>query len=239
LRDKQFNPALILADSLIAKSSGQNSLDAIRIAGSAATGMKKWTDASLYFKKLVAANQNDAMALYNLSVAAFNQGQAAEARNLYSRALVSNPALRDQAFEKCIALPEKQSGGTEKPDTLDEKYNAAVELQTSGDDSSAETSYMKIVEANSGYFRAWNNLGAIYSARGELEKAAECYEKAVEREHSFIEAYANLVAVYIGMEDFRRARKWLTKAEMHNPENELLAAVEKQLEQAMAGAGDK
>jgi tetratricopeptide (TPR) repeat protein len=97
-----------------------------------------------------------------------------------------------------------------------------VDLQTAGNDSSAENLYLKVIAQDSLYNQAWNNLGALYGKRGEIEKAVHAYQKAIEKKHDIPETYANLVNLYIQLEEFVKARQWLIKGLGHNPDSDVL-----------------
>jgi tetratricopeptide (TPR) repeat protein len=99
-------------------------------------------------------------------------------------------------------------------------------LQDSGKDTAAEAMYKKILDKNPAYYHAWNNMGAIYSGRGELQQAVDCYLKSIEKQHDIPEAYANLVNVYIAMENYKEAQRWIVKGRGHNPDSDILKELE-------------
>ena len=84
------------------------------------------------------------------------------------------------------------------------------------------------MERDSSYGLAWNNLGAIYGARGDLEQAREAYLKALENQTA-PEIYANLANIFIALENVAEARAIVAKGLANNPGNRLLAGLERQL----------
>jgi tetratricopeptide (TPR) repeat protein len=113
-------------------------------------------------------------------------------------------------------------------------YNAAVALQGDQKNDSAETIYRRILEKKSSFYRAWNNLGAIYSARGELSEALNCFMKSVEKQHDMPEAYANIVNIYIAMDSTGAAQRWVIKGIGHNPDSQILKDLDAQVKGASA-----
>ncbi|MDO5576408.1 MAG: hypothetical protein Q4F84_04960, partial [Fibrobacter sp.] len=107
-----------------------------------------------------------------------------------------------------------------------------VELQNAGKDTAAEKMYRKILAKDSLYSLAWNNLGALYGVRGDIDNAEKSYTKAIEKRYDIPEAYANLVNLYIELEEFSKARKWIIKGMGHNPGSELLESLREKIAQA-------
>jgi Flp pilus assembly protein TadD len=115
----------------------------------------------------------------------------------------------------------------------------AVDLQNEGKDSAAEKIYLRIVAKEKYHSQAWNNLGALYGARGDIDNAEKAYFKAVEKKHDIPETYANLVNLYIELEEFVKARQWIIKGLGHNPGNEILTALREKLLEAEKAAKKK
>lgn len=57
---------------------------------------------------------------------------------------------------------------------------------------SEETLYIHTLHYSPKQARVWNNLGAVYEKKGNLEKALECYEKAVQLRPDLSEVAGNL-----------------------------------------------
>jgi tetratricopeptide (TPR) repeat protein len=150
-----------------------------------------------------------------------------ESWTYYQKARQLDPRVENKDIEKRYqALHSQGAGIAQIMDSVDYWYNTAVTLQDSAHDTTAEAYYKKILEKNPAYYLAWNNLGAIYSGRGELDTAVECYLKSIEKRHDIPEAYANLVNIYIEMKNIKEAQRWIIKGRGHNPDSELLKELE-------------
>jgi tetratricopeptide (TPR) repeat protein len=241
-----YGGALNAALEIYPRASAGERTDVLRVAGNAALGLKKWDDAKKWFREMIDINAGDALARYKLAVATLNGGDPDMAWHHYQQAIQTDLSVRDTAFEKRFSGPPGPVEAHTGLDSLDMLYNSAVEQQTAGNDTLAETQYLRITEANPGYYRAWNNLGAIYSSRGALKDAKKCYRNALDANRGFIEAYANMIGIYAAEKDFRKARKLLQKARENNPGNALIDEIEKSLDEAAtraeseerAGSGD-
>jgi tetratricopeptide (TPR) repeat protein len=238
LRSGKFKEAFAYSVELAGSASSNNVSDVQRVAAGAAASIKDWKQAEFWYGKLLKIKPGDPSSLCGMAIASYNLGKINEAIKLYDRAINTDSGVRDYAFERLINGSSGESSSLQI-DSLDRLYNEAVTMQTQGMDTAAEKIYRQITLCNPDYFRAWNNLGAVYSGRADLKTAVDCYQKAVENEHSFAEAYANLVAVYIAMEDYKQAKKWLMKGTLHNPDNPVFEDVRKQLEIADKQTGSK
>jgi Flp pilus assembly protein TadD len=114
-----------------------------------------------------------------------------------------------------------------------------VELQQQGSDTAAEKLYKKVIQKDPQYSLAWNNLGAIYGRRGDIDNAEKAYFKAIAKKHDVPESYANLINLYIELEEFSKARKWTIKGVGHNPDSEVLAGMREKIETAEAAAKER
>ena len=226
---KKYNEALSLAEALVKKAKGKDRADVCRLAGNADFGLKQWKKAKEWYEQLAGMEGNDPVVQYNCAVAAYNLGDIDAAWGYYKRALELNPALSNKDIEKRhAAVHSANQTDTAATDSLDALYNDAVALQREEKNVEAEQLYKKILGTRA-YPRAWNNLGAIYSARGELRQAEECFLKSVEKQHDIPEAYANLVTVYIAMDSLGAARGWIIKGLGHNPDSDVLKDLDSQV----------
>jgi tetratricopeptide (TPR) repeat protein len=229
LKDRQYKTAMALGQKLVRRADGSIRSDLCRLIGNAAFGLKQWDEARSWYMQLAGLKSDDPLVQYNLAVAAYNLGAIEEAWEHYQRARELDERITNRDIEKRYRALKQGSAATTRIEPIDSLYNVAVELQNSGSDTAAEALYHSIIQKDSTYHLAWNNLGALLAARGDLEQALDCYRKAVERNYGLVEGYANLVNIYMAMGDFSQARRWLLKGKGHNPDSDLLKEMEKHL----------
>ena len=228
-RLKNYSEALITAEYLIKRSSGADRADLCRLAGNSAFGLKQWKNALQWYLQLSNVEANNAVVQYNLAVASYNINDVENAWKYYQHARELDLKIRNVDIEKRYAALHGQAAGQSLINPNDSLYNAAVDLQTKGNDTAAEQIYLEVVVKDSLYNMAWNNLGAIYGKWGAIDKAEHAYQKAVEKKHDIPETYANLVNLYIELEEFVKARQWLIKGQGHNPDSDLLKDLKKKI----------
>ena len=230
---KKYAEAIAIGESLAQYAKGKDRGDVCRVVGNANFGLKQWKKARQWYEQLAGMEKNDAVVQYNCAVAAYNLGDVIASWEYYQKARQLNPSLSNKDIEKRYAAT--QSPG--RPDTavidsLDAMYNSAVALQREEkNDSAAEKLYIKILDIKPVYNRAWNNLGTIYSARGDLKEALRCFLRSIERQHDIPEAYANLVNVYIAMDSIGEAQRWNFKGLGHNPDSDILKELDAKLKE--------
>ncbi len=230
----RYAEALRITKEEAKTAKGKDYADVCRLAGNAAFELKEWESARMWYRQLSALRARDPVVQYNLAVASYNLNQIEEAFEYYTNARKLDSSIENNDIEKRYhALKDTASGPRVVLDSLDQWYNTAVEMQNEGNDSAAQLLYKKILAEDSTYIRAWNNLGAIYSAGGQLETAEEAYLKAIERKHDLVEAYANLANIYIAMEEYDKAKMLIFKGIAHNPESDLLKQIQENVELAV------
>lgn len=227
-----YKSAYDSATTLMKSASGDDKFNLIKLAGNSSIQLSDWKNSDLWWSHYLELKPFESLAAYNVAVAAYNMDNIDRAMEYYKKAQSIDPTIKNPDIENKYKFvhkePVKDSVIFEK---LDEMYNSAVVLQNSGKANDAKKIYEEIIEEDGRYYRAWNNLGAIYGAEGELEKAIDCYKNAVSRRADIIDGYANLVNIYIAIEDISNAERWLKKGYKLEPENEIL----KQLEAALRG----
>lgn len=228
----EYNVALQIGKELMQRSAGPDKESIYRLVGNSAIKLEDWETAKSSFKQLTEMNPNDAVAYYNMAVATFKLNDIDNAWELYQKAREIDPSMKNSDIEKRYKALQQKIEGMAEVDSLDELYNNAVVLQQNGNDTAAEEMYKEIILRDKRHYRAWNNLGAIYGARGEHEEAIECYKNAVSRRADIADGYANLVNIYISLEDFKKAKKWLYKGFKHNPDSDVLRQMEEELNRA-------
>jgi superkiller protein 3 len=224
---KEYADAIAIGERAVGKGRGEDRADVCRVVGNSAMGLKQWKKALEWYQQLEGVKRTDPLVQYNLAVISYNLGTMEESWAYYQKARRLDPKLENKDIEKRYqALHSPGAGIAQIMDSVDYWYNTAVTLQDSAHDTTAEAYYRKILEKNPAYYLAWNNLGAIYSGRGELDTAVECYLKSIEKRHDIPEAYANLVNIYIEMKNIKEAQRWILKGRGHNPDSELLKELE-------------
>jgi tetratricopeptide (TPR) repeat protein len=207
-----------------------------RLIGNAAIKNRDWETARAHFLQIIALQPMDTIAFYNCAVTSYNLGQIDEAWQYYQKARHLDPTLKNSDIEikHAIRIDDNQGDNfiAEPVNMLDSLYNKAVELQQSGDTTAAIELYLSIVHHDRRYYRAWNNMGTIYGAEGNVDKAIEYYKKSVGDDSNVVDGYANLVNVYIALEKYRDAEKWLKRGKKKHPASELLLTMERQLLEA-------
>jgi len=231
--------AMEAADEAIKRAAGNARAEICRTAGDCAVAAKKWADAKAWFAKLSAIEPNNAAAQYNTAVAHYNLGEVEESYNRYQKAReldkkIQNKdiELRYEQFKHGGLSPQKEAvlPNRTQNDSLDTWYNRAVDLQNAKKVDQAEALYKKILDQDTAFGLAWNNLGAIYGARGDLDQAEAAYLKALSAQ-SAPETYANLANVYIAKNDNARAAEIVAEGLEKNPNSAAL----KQLERKVKG----
>jgi superkiller protein 3 len=224
---KNYNEAIVIGEKLVAKAKGDDRADVCRLVGNAAMGQKQWKKALQWYQQLEDVRRSDPLVEFNLAVICYNLGSMEESWAYYQKARQLDPKLENKDIEKRYQSLHPADGTSgQVMDSADIWYNGAVTLQDSGKDTVAEAVYKKILDKNPAYYLAWNNLGAIYSGRGELQQAVDCYLKSIEKQHDIPEAYANLVNVYVAMENYKEAQRWIVKGRGHNPDSDILKGLE-------------
>lgn len=236
----QYAEALNITEKLLINAKGKDRADCCRLAGNAAFALKKWDSARQWYMQLSGMETNSAIVQYNLAVAFYNLNDIENAWKHYTRARQIDPSIKNKDIEsKYNSVNSKGRDSITVLDSTDIWYNMAVDLQNEGKDSAAEKIYLRIVAKEKYHSQAWNNLGALYGARGDIDNAEKAYFKAVEKKHDIPETYANLVNLYIELEEFVKARQWIIKGLGHNPGNEILTALREKLLEAEKAAKKK
>ena len=229
--------AMEAAEEAVKKAVGNARAEICRTAGDCAAAAKKWADAKTWFTKLSTIEPNNAAVQYNIAVAHYNLGEAEESYNRYQKARELDKKIQNKDIElryeqfkrggpsqqKEVALSNKTQN-----DSLETWYNQAVDLQNAKKVDQAEALYRKILEQDPAFSYAWNNLGAIYGARGDLDQAEIAYLKALDAQPS-PEAYANLANVYIAKNENAKAAEIVAKGLEKNPNSAALKQLDRKI----------
>jgi len=229
--------AMEAAEEAIKRAAGNARAEICRIAGDCAVAAKKWADAKTWFTKLSTIEPNNAAAQYNAAVAHYNLGEVEESYNRYQKARELDKKIQNKDIE--LRYEQFKRGGPSQQkevtlsnrsrnDSLDTWYNRAVDLQNAKKVDQAEALYKKILDQDTAYGLAWNNLGAIYGARGELDQAESAYLKALAAQQA-PETYANLANIYIAQNENAKAAEIVAKGLEKNPNSAALKQLERKV----------
>ncbi len=230
--------AMSLGEELVSDSRGDDRKELCRLIGNAAFRLSKWDKARIWYSQLSGLEPRNAIVQYNLAVAFYKTGKVKAGWEHYQKARELDSSLHNEELEKLHSSGGSQSSGAGAAETtylneLDVMYNNAVTFQSEGKGDSAIVLYNAILQRDSRYTRAWNNLGAIHAAAGELDRAEECYRKSVERRHDLVEGYANLTSIFMAKGEPDKARYWVMKGLGHNPDDSLLTGMKEQVEHVL------
>ncbi|WP_215537008.1 tetratricopeptide repeat protein [Borreliella bavariensis] len=173
------------------------------------------------------AKKPNEIAIYNLSIAKFENNKLEESLEIINKALNLNPEkseylylkasinLKNENYQNAISL---YSSVIEKnPENTSAYINLAKAYEKSGNKAQAISTLEKIINKNNKL--ALNNLGILYKKQKNYQKAIEIFEKAIK--NSDIEAKYNLATTLIEINDNIRAKDLLkeyTKLKPNNPE---------------------
>ncbi len=234
---QHYGPINEMENNLLDKAqSTANQKPLYRLLGNTAIKQQDWLKARRWFTRLTEIEQENGLAWYNRAVAEYNLDKIDLSWEYYQKARALNPSYSNQDIEKKYQATQVKPKKKIEFTQLEKMYNEAVEHQAQGNEKAAESLYRKIVQEDDRFYRAWNNLGAIYGAQGEIELAIDCYKNAVSKRADIADGYANLVNIYLALEKYSKAEKWLTRGKKHNPDNTLLEQLEKQLKSAKKSA---
>nr|WP_267509019.1 tetratricopeptide repeat protein [Borreliella garinii] len=171
-------------------------------------------------------NPNE-IAIYNLSIAKFENNKLEESLEIINKAINLNPKKSEYLYLKASINLKKEnypnaislySSVIEKnPENTSAYINLAKAYEKSGNKAQAISTLEKIINKNNKL--ALNNLGILYKKQKNYQKAIEIFEKAIT--NSDIEAKYNLATTLIEINDNTRAKDLLkeyTKLKPNNPE---------------------
>jgi len=222
-----LNEAVIAADLF----SGDEKIEMVRIAASSGAAVKNWSAALRWFSLLNKLEPTPQNAL-NAAIAAYNENNITLTKEFYTSAKKQDASISNKDIEARLEYeerPKEPQKTTIVFSVADSLYNAALNFHLSGDTQKAVELYNELLKSDPNYYRAWNNLGAIYGEQGEFEKAITAYENAVGRRADIADGYVNLVNIYSALDDINNAKKWLRKGLKAAPKDQNLLFFKKQL----------
>lgn len=73
--------------------------------------------------------------------------------------------------------------------------------------ASAQEAYAKAAQLNPAHVRAWNNMGILYSLRGQYLDAIRTYQRALAIQPDYGLAWLNMASAYFDLREYASARK--------------------------------
>jgi predicted O-linked N-acetylglucosamine transferase (SPINDLY family) len=158
-------------------------------------------EAEAIYRRILAAQPDQADALHYLGVALHQRGQSAEACKLLERAIAIRPRM---PHFYCNAVPAllavarhddairvAQQALALRPGYGEAMYMLGLAWRYKGDFEQAIEWYRRAIEAKPDHAEAWNALGMRLRDKGELAEAMSCYQRALEIHPNFADAYNN------------------------------------------------
>jgi protein O-GlcNAc transferase len=183
------------------------SADSVVVAGLWAAGLqhhreKRLVEAEVCYRRVLAAQPNNAEARSNLGAVLMEQGKLDEAIAAYKRAISLKPdlaeihanlgtALRKQGkFDEAIAA---YRGAIEiKSDYAGAYSSAGAVLMEQGKLDEAIVAFRRAIGIKPDYAEAHLNLGNALKVQGKLDEAIAAYRQTIAIMPSYAEAYSNL-----------------------------------------------
>jgi|GEM_PF-2056547 len=230
---KNKNYSQALNESVIAADlfSGNEKIEMVRIAANSSAAIKNWSAALRWFSLLNKLDPTPQNTL-NAAIAAYNENNITLTKEFYLSAKKQDVSISNKDIEARLEHEERPKEPQKTTSVVfssaDSLYNAALNFHLSGDAQKAVELYDQLLKNDPNYYRAWNNLGAIYGEQGEFEKAVSAYENAVGRRADIADGYVNLVNIYSALDDINNAKKWLRKGLKVAPKDQNLLFFKKQ-----------
>ncbi len=155
-------------------------------------------------------------------------------RNVKKSAAVA--ALVMVTWFPCLSQTQESKGTHRKVRVADGNTSAIAEaeaLMEKRDFSAAESKLLAIAQANPNDYRAWFDLGYVYSATDRNDKAIEAYRKSIAAQPGVLEPNLNLGILLLAKGD-PEAGRYLRAAEKLKPSPD----VQKRITRAWVALGD-
>ena len=203
-----------------------NLTDAIHMAVKFAN-QGKLEQAEKKCRDIIAANDKYHPAYHLLGQLAYGSGKDQLAAEMLHMAVQLNgssaPYKRDLAEVLCIS--DQPTGAMTfveqalKLEASDAKthYIAAMALTKLGASEQAIEAYNTVIKLNPDHGAAYNNLGTLLEASGDVDKAKDAYYKAIKINKKHVEAQNNLGSVLVEEGDIESAIKHFEAAIMERP----------------------
>jgi len=128
-------------------------------------------------------------------------------------------AQKEELPSKSIGV--KQEGEKDRAITADvlNQFNLGVQFYNQREFSKAIQAYQKVIELDSTYVEAYNNLGIIYQMIGDVDRAFGAYQKSTEINPRYEKGYNNLGILLFLKGRYEEALGSFQKALAVNPNN--------------------
>ena len=150
---------------------------------------KKLDIAIELYNKILKADPNNTVILYNLGLALDDSGELEKAIDCYKKVIEIDPSYLSAHFNlgivfKTLGETQKEINCYEKiikikPDHTMANSSLAKAFKFLGDYQKAISYYEKTIKIDPSFIEAHNNLGTIFSELGENQKAIDCYKRAI------------------------------------------------------------
>ncbi|SCW33439.1 Tetratricopeptide repeat-containing protein, partial [Borreliella japonica] len=171
------------------------------------------------------AKKPNEIAIYNLSIAKFENNKLEESLEIINKAINLNPEKSEYLYLKASINFKTENYRNaislynlvleKNPENTSAYINLAKAYEKSGNRTQAISTLEKIINKNNKL--ALNNLGILYKKQKNYQKAIEIFEKAII--NSDIEAKYNLATTLIEVNDNTRAKDLLKEYTKLNPNN--------------------
>jgi len=188
---------------------------------------EKWNGIEYYIKAEIIIDVNDMLNKLN---------KIAKDRDKTKQLIEAN-AKAEQAYKALSKIEEKLK------ETISEKEKLKLQLEYSVNSNVLSASdwyqkgynaeelreydnailyYQKSIDIESNYIVAYNNMGNVYSKKGNTDKAIKIYQKVIEIDPNNVSAYSNIGAVYAAKGNYDKAIDRYQKAILLDPNNDIL-----------------
>jgi Flp pilus assembly protein TadD len=98
-------------------------------------------------------------------------------------------------------------------------FNQGVLYQNQKETAKAIQTYQRVIELDSTYFEAYNNLGLLYQELGDFDRAIQAYQKSIEINPRYEKAFNNLGILFYLKDRYEEALESFQKAIALHPGN--------------------
>ena len=186
-----------------ATTSSLEALKAYSLAGKAQS--EKGSAAALpYFQRAIELDPNFAMGYSGVGVMYSNLNETGRASEYSTKAF----QLRERASER------------------EKLHITAVYYQmVTGELGKAVQTYQEEIESYPREYRAYNNLGEVYNAQGQNDKAVDITKQGLRLEPDSVYSYGNLATDALALQRFDEARQAIHEAQARKLDDSLMHAV--------------
>ncbi len=149
---------------------------------------KKLLSAKIEYKKVIKLNSKHHEARFNLAIIQSQLGQKNEARKILKQLQSEQP--NDSAISYQLGIIAER----------EKNYQLAI------------AEYKSTLEKNKGYYKAYLNLGGVYSTIKRYNEAKNAYKKAKKLKPSAFEPPLNIGNIYFQTKNYAEAKKYYEKA---------------------------